>query len=510
MLEQNKTKKMKSNKFHMSDLNNKITHMKTLKINKIILILIGLVVFNSCVQDDDFEVPNLSFEEPDIENVNTLGSLAAVLAQEQSANDGIFAPQPLDYSNEADTVPFLFSDTDQYVSGYVVSSDEAGNYFEELIIQDQPENPTIGIKLLIDVNPLFTKYEVGRKIFVKINELSVGINNGVLVLGTLNGNRVDKIAAPFETEFIQRSNEVATIVPMPISISDLNEEARDKTNMMIALTDVQFNRNEVFDGDNNLNTYASSAQDQFDGERTLESCVSGDAVIFSTSTFADFKSLALPQGKGNVNAVLSRTFEGDDFIVAINTPEDITFGDVEDRCDPDFFECTGPSGGGAAFFSENFENFAGYAAEGWTNINVSGGNTNWITGSFSGNAYAQISGFNSGDSEINVWLVTPPINMDNTEGEELSFDIQANFDNGTILSVYVSSDFTGDPTTATWSLLDVSIPSGPGGGFGSFEGVDPVNVSCVNGTVHYAFLYEGSDPGATTRYHVDNIEITGN
>jgi len=488
---------------------NKFNKMKTLKINKIILLLIGFVVFNGCVQDDDFSTPNLSFEEPNIpENqIRTIGSLAGDLAQEQSANDDIFEPQPLDYSNESDTVPYVFSDTDFYVTGYVASSDEGGNYFEELILQDKPENPTVGIKLLIDVNPLFTKYEVGRKIYVKISGLAVGISNGVLVLGSQAGSGVDKIPSQFENEFIDRSNEVATIVPLPLNISDFTE---DKTNLMIALSDVQFNRNEVFDEDNNFDTYASSAQDQFDGERTLESCESGASVIFSTSTFADFKGLALPKGRGTVNAVLSRTFEGDNYIVAINTPEDIEFGPEEDRCDPDFFDCTGPSGGGAAFFSENFEGFAGYAAEGWTNVNVSGGSTTWITGSFSGSTYAQISGFNSGDDEINVWLVTPPVDMDSTEGEELSFDIQSNFDNGTILTVLVSTDFTGDPTTATWSILDASIPSGPSGGFGSFEGVGPINVSCIDGTVHYAFFYEGSDPSATTRYHVDNIEITGN
>ena len=29
-------------------------------------------------------------------------------------------------------------------------------------------------------------------------------------------------------------------------------------------------------------------------------------------------------------------------------------------------------------------------------------------------------------------------------------------------------------------------------------------------TIHIGFFYEGSDPNATTRYHIDNIEVTGN
>ena len=30
---------------------------------------------------------------------------------------------------------------------------------------------------------------------------------------------------------------------------------------------------------------------------------------------------------------------------------------VTERCDPDFLECTGPSGGGTAIFEEDFEGF---------------------------------------------------------------------------------------------------------------------------------------------------------
>lgn len=473
--------------------------MKTLNINKFILLLVGLVVFNGCVEDDDFNTPNTSVTEPVLDGPEvSIGAIAGRLAQEQD-NGGT-----LDYTDEDTVLTFEFSETNEYMVGYVVSSDEGGNYFEELILQDNIENPTIGIKLLIDVNPLFVRYEVGRKVYIKLNGLAVGMTNGVLTIGTLNGNEVDKISSAVENEFLLRSAEVATMVPMPLEFGDF---ADDKTNLLIELQDVQFNRNQAT-GDNPL-SYASEASDEFDGERTLESCASASSVVFSTSTFSDFKSLTLPSGRGSMTAVLTKDFFGEVFNVVISSPEDVNF-DSDDRCDPDFLECPGASGGGSAFFSEDFEGFAGYAAEGWTNVNVSGGSTQWITGSFSGSTYAQISGFSSGDDEINVWLVTPTINMDGTTGEELSFDVQANFDNGTILTVLVSDDFTGDPTTTTWQLLDATIPVGPSGGFGSFEGVGPINVSCIDGDVNFAFFYEGSDPSATTRYHVDNIEVTGN
>ena len=472
--------------------------MKTIKFNKILLLLIGLLVFNGCVEDDDFNTPNTSITEPVLDG--PLVSISAVAGELAQAQGNSF----LDYTDEDTTYSYVFSDNNQYMVGYVVSSDEGGNFFEELILQDNIENPTTGIKVLIDVNPLFVRYEVGRKVYVKLNGLSSGITNGVLTIGALNGDSVDKIPAPSEEDFILRSAEKATLVPFPLSFSDFTD---DKTNLLIQLQDVQFNRAQAT-GDNPF-TYASESSDQFDGERLLESCANAATTIFSTSTFADFKGLTLPSGRGSMTAMLTKNFFGDTFNVVINSPEDVNF-DSADRCDPDFLECTSASGGGSIFYSEDFQGFAGYDAEGWTNVNISGGSTEWIIGSFSGDVYAQISGFNSGDDEINVWLVTPSINMDATTGEELSFRVQTNFDNGNILSAYVSQDFTGDPATATWQPIDATIPSGPSGGFGSFQPVGPVNLSCLDGDIHIGFFYEGSDPNATTRYHVTDIELTGN
>lgn len=477
--------------------------MKTFTLKNILLLVFGLVVLNACVEDDDFNTPNISIEEPELDGpVIQISAVAGALAQAQGGTSD------LDYSDESTVVTFDLEGTTQYMEGYVISSDEAGNFFEELIIQDQPENPTIGIRILLDVNPIFVRYELGRKVYVKLNGLTAGIRNGVLSFGGLDGNRVGQIAAPLEESVILRSAETATLVPLPMEFSDF---ADNKTNLYVRLQDVQFNRFDVLS--NPPRTFASESTDQFDGERTLESCTSSASTIFSTSTFADYKGLRLPAGRGSMDVILTKNFFGDEFNVTVNSPETINF-DNEERCDPDFFECTTPSGGGAIFYEEDFQPYANIAAAeaaGWTNVNVSGGSTRFTIGSFSGVKYAQVSGFNSGASEINVWLVSPPIDMDNTTGEELRFDVQANFDNGTILTAYVSTDFTGDPTTATWNLLDATIPTGPSGGFASsFTTVGPINVSCVDGTMHVGFFYEGSDPDATTRYHITNVRVTGN
>ncbi len=491
--------------------------MRTLKINKLILLLIGFVVVSSCVEDDDFDTPNLSFDEPNITNTREMSSLAGDLAQEQSANDDIFDPQPLDYSNESDTVSYLFNENDEYITGYVVSSDEAGNFFEEIILQDKAENPTIGIKLLIDVNPLFTKYEVGRKVYVKINGLSVGITNGVLTLGVLNGSEVDKIASSQETAFIQRSNEVATIVPLPLAIADF---AEDKTNMMIALGDVQFNRTEVLDEDSDFTTYASSQSDQFDGERTLESCGSSASTIFSTSTFADFKGLALPTGRGSMNAILSRNFEGEAFIVSVNTPEDITFDSgVDMRCDPIEVSCgLADNAGGNNLFEDDFESQtvnALISGNGWTNY-IQEGTEGWVaytqggTNSSQG-VSARIDSFTSGDASSIAWLITPQIDLDANNDVTLQFETSNSFSDGSTMEVLISNDWDGTEegiTSATWGILSDAYVTQDDDFFGDWFESGIVDLSCASGQVYIAFKYVGSgNEDFDGTYELDFVSI---
>ncbi|MDC8002577.1 DUF5689 domain-containing protein [Aureisphaera galaxeae] len=489
--------------------------MKHSNIYKLILFLMVVTFVTSCVEDDEFGTPDLTVNDPQLET--TPISIDALYGQFlQDAIDAVddLGVDPSDPNYDEVLAGVLldlkvtFDEGTNYIEGYVISSDEAGNFFEEIILQNAPANPTRGVRFLIDVNPLFTSYDLGRKVFVKLDGLSMGISNGVFTIGVLDANDLEKVASSQLEETLLRSSEVATLEPLPITFSDFSA---DLTNLYVRLSDVQFNRNQVL-GEDAL-TYAAEPTDEFDGERILESCSTGANIIFSTSTFADFKAINLPSGRGTMDGIFTYNFFGDTFNMVINDPSFVNF-DSADRCDPDVYECNEPSGGGSDIFFENFEQFNAiedYVDQGWTNVNTANSNGElWVIGNFSNNNYAQISGFNSGEDIIDTWLITPAIDMSATTGEELSFDIQVNFDNGEILTVLFSNDFTGDPTTATWFQLDADIPEGPSGGFGDFEPVGPINVSCVEGSMYVAFRYQGSDPDATTRYHIDNLTVTGN
>ena len=472
------------------------TNMKTFFTSRV-LVLLAAVAVVSCVQDDDFDLPDFNVQEVTIDP-NTLTDIdAAIDAFVQSGEDAL---------------TFEVDAADLFIEGYVVSSDESGNYFKELVIQDAPENPQRGVQINIDENALFNTYEFGRKIFVKLNGLAITLNNGVYQIGIPAGNSVDRIPSPQKEDFIIRDAEVATIVPNILEIGDIDV---DNLLTYVRIEDLQFNRADtgVSSGGDPI-TFAGEPNDQFDGERTAESCADGLNIIISTSTFSDYASIRLPQGRGAIDGVLSRDFF-DDFYILV--PNDVSNLDLSDpnRCDPSFLDCNGSNlGGSVVLLDQDFESITDESqldGLGYTNVNVSGGTERYEDGSFSGNRYLQVNAFGQNDNPMIAWLVTPELDFDTTSNEALTFDIQANFDNGGRLEVFVANDFTGDPLTATWTQVEAVIPAGNPGGFASgFTNVGTIDVSCVDGTVHFGFRYEGNDnTGATTRYHIDNIEVSG-
>ena len=109
-----------------------------------------ILILISCVKTDDYEVPQSQLPE----NVSTEGTKISLRAVKNS------------YNEETGEI-YTFSG-DQYFEAYVISSDRAGNFYNELILQDHPENPEAGIQILIDENALYQRYNFGRRVFVKL------------------------------------------------------------------------------------------------------------------------------------------------------------------------------------------------------------------------------------------------------------------------------------------------------------------------------------------------------
>ncbi len=284
--------------------------MKNFKLLPVLAILFSFVFVTSCVPDDDYDTPDTSITEPELN-----GELVSISSVKTAYDQAVAGGE--DQS-------FTFTETNTFMSGFVISSDEGGNFFEELIVQDASENATAGIKVLLDVGDLFTRYETGRRVYVKLDGLSVGMDSGVITLGILEGSDIEKIPAPLEEEYVLRSSLVEAIVP---NIKTLSQISEADTNTLINLASAQFTESQLG------TSFAGEVGDEFDGDRTIESCAAdGGDILFQTSTFADFKSNTLPSGAGSLTAVLSKDFFGENFTLSVRTLSDIVFDG--ERCEP--------------------------------------------------------------------------------------------------------------------------------------------------------------------------------
>lgn len=462
-----------------------IKHLKT-------IVFTTLVVFikTSCTPEQDFATPPLLIDEPSISG--TVIDAEAVLGAMYQ-----------EIEKEGENAKATFSNTDNHMVGYVISNDKGGNFFKELILQNKNMDPTAGIRVLINTAPLYTSYEFGRKVYIKLDGLSVGMQNGVPTLGVLNGNTINEIPSFSVNDFITRSSEVFTINPLEITIEDFADHF---LNLYVNIKNIQFNKSLILE--NNAFTLAAEPNDKFDGERIIESCSTQRTTILSTSTFSDFKGLPLPGNQGSLTGILTKNFTGDIFNLVLNDPEGLVF-DIETRCDPEVLQCTVVEAGNSILFEEDFTGMKTKDLEerGWINHNLTGGKLDYEIGDFAENQYAQITGFRSKEPLYEAWLISPEIDMTTTTNEVLNFDLQTGYDNGNILEVFVSNDFDDNIKTASWTKLDANIPRGPLNSFGETIPAGPIPLSCLEGKIRIGFRYTGGDPRATTRYHIDNVAI---
>jgi hypothetical protein len=462
-----------------------------MKLTNFLSLFIVFFFITSCVEDEDFELPDITVVDPNIVANMTFQNVMSKYGQAISNEDGIAV---------------FDEDQNLYIEGYVISSDKAGNFFKELIIQNKIDgnsdtaDPRLGFKVEVNVKSLANTYEVGRKVYIKMNGLAVGLSHGVFVIGKQSGNNIEPIQEFEFKDYIIRDPEIAILTPKITTLGELTEQ--DK-NTLIQLDNIQVHRHNI------AQSYAGEPFDEFDGFRTLESCDDGGSISLQTSTFSDFKSLQIPQNKGSIQGVFSRDFKDDFNVLIINSTSDINFDNTE-RCDPIILECEGTTAATITIFNEGFQSIQNeddLDALGWTNINVSGGSERYEDSSFAGDTYLKISAFGTGESPLEAWLITPAINLDGSSEEQLSFDISANFETGQALTAFITDNYTGDPTTTEWTQLDANIPIG-GSSFGSFI-TSTINISCLSGNIHVAFQYLGAAGGAETRYHIDNIKVTG-
>ena len=446
-----------------------------------------LFLFYGCLPNDEFHMPVIISPEVEIK-VNS--NIKAVISALKQSEEKIYT----------------FSENDEaIIEGFVISSDEAGNFYKTMIIQDKAQNPECGIAVKIDLKAFYTKYNFGRRVYIKLPGLSIKEEKGQFLLGYLIGNQLENIPNALLDNHIIRAEITEEIYPRKISLEELSDQM---INTFIEVSGLQFPK------DAQDKTYSGEQFDRYNGERVIEQCDNLVRSFLYTSTYADFKSKLLPNGKFSMRAVLSKDYYTDKTVFILNNP-DFLIADDSERCDPDFYTCPGENdSGNRVIYYEDFESFESTSdieKQGWKNTNVHFGNGKFKKRSMNENAFLQISAYNSQETIMDVWLVSPKIDLDKSEGERLTFKTRATFEEGRILTVWISHDFEEKIENATWQLLDVKISDGTIDKSNiAFTESGEINLGCLEGEINLGFRYLGSDPGISTTYDLDNILILGN
>ena len=168
----------------------------------------------------------------------------------------------------------------------------------------------------------------------------------------------------------------------------------------------------------------------------------------------------------------------------------------------------------------SLENFSGSPAIQWTTYDAAGPTDVWKL-NISSSGYADINGFQDQDDED--WLVSPPLNLDNSTNETFNFKSKNRYQGiGIDLELKYSTNYsgTGNPNAAGVVWNTISLPgltnntastSNTVFNATAFASYSPsIDLSAINGsTVYLAFRYTGT-AAASKQWQLDDLLIQGN
>lgn len=250
---------------------------------KYILVMIAALVITGCVHDDKYNEPNLDgYQCADLTATMTLTQLRAKYT----------------------TTSFTFPDNStDIVEGYVSSTDETGNIYKTIYIQDKPENPTQGFVISVDAVSTYTNYPQGSKVYIKLAGLSLGTYGGVVQLGVKNGTEtaatsVSRIPEKLVPAKIFRSCSVrANIVPKIMTSLQMVSANDQYIGCLIQMDNAEFDSRIL------CTNYAPNGVTV---DRLIRDNSTATTRVVRNSGYASFANQILPSGNGKFVGIYSK------------------------------------------------------------------------------------------------------------------------------------------------------------------------------------------------------------
>lgn len=350
------------------------------------------------------------------------------------------------------------------ICGYVTTSDEWGNNYKYLNIEDE----TGGIQIKIDNKALYHKYRIGQKLYVKCDGLVLGDYRKLPQLGLWANGSMQPIPS-FKTYLYLFPDGSPMGAPNPIVMTSI-PAANDIPSTM-------YNRRVILEGATFVEGGMATFSDPGASTSHDIKMADGSTITMRTSNYATFAGETLPVGTGEITGILTRY---NNYVqIVINSPDDLVgFTVPMER---------------QTIFSVNYANAFN---EGW--FQTGNGNP-WeilINSNFSGFVN------NPTDGQDN-WLISPAIDLSNVESPELSFTHRApqGFNNAK-MKVYYTPSYTGNVNSTLWIELPLSAA----------DGVTTSVNECISlpegaRTPGFRMLFRRTENASS--WYLSNIKITG-
>ena len=193
---------------------------------------------------------------------------------------------------------------DKVISGIVTANDRTGNFFSQIIIQDE----TGAIPISIDKSGLYATYPEGRRVYVKLKGMMLGDYGGTIQLG-LDSTRssggflnVGRIPSVLLGRYIIGGSYNNPVTPKVVKPSELTGALHDP----LLSTFVQINNAEFRDADL-AKTYADpdNRQSVSAVNFTIKPCDDSKSIVLRNSSYATFAGQPVQQGNGALTGIAS-------------------------------------------------------------------------------------------------------------------------------------------------------------------------------------------------------------
>ena len=272
---------------------------------KKILYILLLPLVASCSKVSGFDTPDISS-----------------LKNEQAAKARAFQGSTISYTALKAKVGNIFTTygEDEAFEGYIISSDEGGNFYKKIYVQALDKSGTIGVS--IEKKGLFEEYPVGTKVQVRLKGttvwyssryslLEVGYGHGV----TAGGNeKIGHLTPAMYPEVLVATGEKAPLSEIATTFTSLRFNKTVQANKLLILDGVYFKTEDIgktfHTSDNQYNT-TYQLTDR-----------AGGSLPFLTSSYAAHIKDHVPAGRLRITGVL--TMYGNNPQFYINNISDIT------------------------------------------------------------------------------------------------------------------------------------------------------------------------------------------